>query len=204
MTELLVERPYYFLHTFVGNQSMKHNEIMQKSGRTDWARMNKIDAFLYAPETPGGIEYALGLDLREVFCTVSKKSPAVTYHGNFGLVLDGAVKACFDNDSGRVLQDDGTYNDFVFSFTNRSTPEDLMGKWYDEYTKRGTFAWNEAILEKGSSVIGAFLDSSGPPEFPEMMSEVNDAYTRGELYENFVSKIRRCGLAILEIESIYQ
>lgn len=201
MSEVLEQKPYYFLHTFVGSHSRTFGSLMMDAGR-GWAAHYKIDTFLDTKEeTADGLHHALGLDLREVMCTVSKPAPelAVTYHDNYGLVLEGAVKACFDNDSGCALQANGTYNDFVFRFTNPSTPQDLMEKWYDGFTAETNFTWNEVVLHKGARVAGFFYDPNKPPSFPDPPNVTGRK--RGEDYEQILQKAQRCGLAALHINA---
>jgi hypothetical protein len=201
MTEYLSDQPYYFLHTLVGARSRELGRMMISAGRSEQPLHHKVDLFLNAsPETPEGVNLALGLDLREVMCTVSKRSPAVHYHDNYGLVMEGNVKACFDNDSGCDLQEDGTYSAPFFDFANSSSPEALMGDWYDEYeARKGSITWNEVILEKGSRVAGVFFDSDKPPLFPDYPKVTGR--TEGEEYDLFLEKARRCGLAVLHIQA---
>lgn len=191
-------KPYYFLHTLIGSHDKSF--YRQMSARPNRPEHYKIFSFLNAtPETPDGISYSMGLDLREVMCTVSKRVPAVSYHNNYGLILDGIVKKCFDNDSGCAVQEDGTYNNFCFDFTNKSTPDALVGEWYDNWLARDRPIWNEVVLAKGSRVIGAFHDPNRPPRFPDIRDESGLAY--GEKYDKFIDKVRRCGLALIEFES---
>ncbi|MDB5175871.1 MAG: hypothetical protein JWM81_729 [Candidatus Saccharibacteria bacterium] len=198
------ERPYYLLHTLVGDI----DPAMQKLCFTpegEWAApfsdqhpvpRRKIDLFLEAvPENPQGVTESMLLSRREVMTTVSKTNPAVTYHRPYGLILDGEIKECFDNDSGKVLQSDGTYNSHVFDFTNPIEPDGLLGPWYDEYTSARSLLWNEAVLKKGSKVIGAFRD-------PRLDTTHQAITGRGESpseYDLFMDKVQKCGLGVLDI-----
>ncbi len=195
MPEVLLEQPYYFLHTLVGNSGRAFGPLMTRHNRA-WPPLRKMETFLGAdPESAEGASLALGLDLREVMCTVSRKSPAVTYHSPFGLVLEGSVKACFDNDTGKVLTEDGTYNDATFDFTHESTPDQLMGEWYEKFTHASRFTWNEVILEKNSKIIGAFHD----PRIESMRVLISDCREPKLEYSRFMEKVQKCGLALLEI-----
>ncbi len=191
----LANKPYYLLHTLVGYRGDALGPIFYDHNR-EWPPLRKMDVFLEAePETPEGVTEAFGLDIREVMCTVSRRRPAVTYHSPYGLVLEGEVKACFDNDTGKSLQEDGTYSDNAFDFTHESTPEQLMGKWYKGFTRSSHFTWNEAILAKGSKVAGAFHD----PRAKTMGLSVSDCRYPKVEYGQFLDKVQRCGLELLEI-----
>jgi hypothetical protein len=181
MAEAIPQQDYYFLRTLVG--------------------YGKMEMFLRAePDTPEGITEALQLDSREVMCTVSAPAPAVTYHSPFGLIFEGEVRACFDNDTGAVLQSDGTYNDHVFELTNPSTPEELMGDWYKNFIRRSDFFhWNEVILAKGSRVVGAFHD----PRIERMDAHISACANPMEEYRRFMEKVQNCGLGLLDIISVH-
>lgn len=198
--ELLKSRPYYFLHTLIGTHSREFGRIMLAAGRSDFPELYKIESFLNSEDdTPQGVADYMGLDLREIMCTVSRPSPSVNYHRRYGLVLDGNVRVCYDNDSGAGLQEDGTYNDHMFEFTSETTPDELMGEWYDEYKKAVKFTWNEVVLEKGAEVIGVFYDPKKTLRFPESRTE--SRRTQQEEFELFLDKAERCGLPVLHIDA---
>ncbi|HSH55820.1 MAG TPA: hypothetical protein VK983_03270 [Candidatus Limnocylindrales bacterium] len=200
----LPERPYYLLHTLVGATDPGLDALIVTSAENRMppyseerpVPWSKIDMLLEAvPESPEGVTESLLLSRREVMATVSKPDPAVVYHHPYGLVLDGKIKECFDNDTGKVLQADGTYNSHVFDFTHPTTPDELLGDWYEDFTNAGSLTWNEAILSRGSEVIGAFRD----PRLDTTHRAITDRGETPSEYDLFIDKVRRCGLEVLDI-----
>src|SRR5437763_1587257 len=124
----LSERPYYLFHTLFGKHDRTHHRVLSLHGR-NCDEIFKIDSFLNAPNPPEVIAFSLGLNIREVICTISQLSPAVTYHRPYGLILHGEIRVSYDNDSGLLLQENGEYKGEPFSFVNETTPDELLGKW---------------------------------------------------------------------------
>ncbi len=185
------EKPYYYLHTMVDTNAAVFSSIMGQHGR-ERPPIKKLDVFLSASdETPDGVSRAMGFDVREVLCTISKSNPAVTYHKPYGLVLDGVMKSCFDGDTGKVLKSDGEYDDHLFDFTNETTADHILGEWYDDYELKNRFTWNEALLAKGARVVGAFHD----PRI-ETMRQIGGTK---EEYRQFIDKVGRCGLDLFQV-----
>lgn len=171
--------------------------ITKSRPRKFW--LNKIDLFFHAEDSSEGIAKALGLDLREVMTTVTRTDPAFTYHSSFGLVLDGEIKACFDYDTGKLLLENGEYNDHLFSFTHQTTPEELAGRWYEERKTWEAFTWNEAILAKGSRVTGAFYDPRCSTDSISPLMSENKIIE----FKKFLDKVNRAKLPLLEIRAKY-
>lgn len=198
MAEFIPVQPHYFLHTLVGATDNYFGERMSANGREWPLSPYKIDVVLDAqPESAEGITHALGLDIRQVMATVSKVSPATTYHNSYGLVLEGEAVGFYDNDSGKGLRLDGTYSDSLIGFTKPTTLDELTTEWYDKFVPSRQFTWNEVILAKGARVIGAFYD---PRHNPGKLPTANGR-PEAEEYEMFLDKIKRCSLKILEIEA---
>lgn len=188
----------HLFYTLFGPHAYAFPKIMRKAGRDPdfW----KIDSFLSAPDSGEGINRNLGLDLREIICTVSKTSPAVTYHRSFGLVIEGEVKAYFDNDTGKVLQEDGRYNDYLFEFTHQTTRQFLLGPWYEQFTGGNYFIWNEAILDKGSRVIGAFYD----PQIDRDLMKFDYSHYQEREFDLFFDKAQKIGLPLIPISAKFK
>ncbi len=190
------QESHYFFRTLIGTNPEVFYDIMKRSGRGrigPW----QIENFLDAPDSLEGINLALGLDLREVMCTVSKRSPAVTYHRPFGLILEGNIKSFYDNDSGKRLLENGMYNNFIFDFTREVGLNYLLTQWYLTFENAQRFIWNEGILEKGSRVIGAFFD---PNIDQKKMDYRYSPYAEPE-FDSFIKKAKSSGLELLEISA---
>lgn len=182
------------LYTLYGWNAEAFPKIMRRAGR-DFGGAWKINTFLRAPESPEGIEQALGLDLREVFCTVSRFDPAVTYHRPYGLVLTGQVRGYYDDDTGKVLQEDGEYSGGKYDFASEITKDELMNGWYEKFQRTERFIWNEAILAKGARVIAAFYD----PKADATLESYDYSPFGCRERELFLEKAKKSGLSLVQI-----
>lgn len=198
-TKYELGKDYYFFHSFVENQADVFRRLMYNAGRDPDGE--KFYNFYHSGDSVQEVEKSLGLDIREIMCCVSKVDPAVVYHRPFGLILSGKPKVFFDNDSGNVMLPDGTYNSkpYYSSTTKQVSLDTLLTSWYDTFSKRnGRSRWNEAILNKGSKIIGAFHD----PNYDfEMMSFAYGSTFQEKEYCKFLEKIDQLCLNLIEINA---
>ncbi len=188
----------HLLHSFIGYYT---DEFFRVMGERD-PDHEKFMTFYHSEDDVSELEKRLGLDVREIICCVSKPDPAVVYHRPYGLILSGKIKAMFDNDSATSMLPDGTYNGLrPADFTNETDLQTLMTTWYDKFEEARAFTWNEAILRKGSKIVGAFHD---PAFDPGRMQFAGMCTYKEQEYLKFLEKIDRLGLNLLEINAKFK
>ncbi len=189
----------FLLHTLVGSYPSNFTSLMYVHKRNyDYAKFPHFAHF--AGNTLEEVEKGMGLDLREIICCASKKSPAVTYHKSFGLILSGDIKKVYDGDSALCMNENGEYPlELPYGNTKETTLEHLMGSWYEDFKKTDYFHWNEVILNKGAHIVGAFHDPRYKPSFTRI--DYRQDETQEKVYEKFLKKVDMLGLDLLEIEA---
>lgn len=191
---------FYFLHTLTGEYTSRHFDIlMAHFGEWDkgWSHW-KTENFIEGPDTAEGMALHMGLAFREVMCTLSRVRNAVSYHLPYGLILEGEVARCFDDDSGLYLGADGVYEGDVLAATTEVSLANLAANYDKSFGSRvSKRKWNEVVLKKGAKIVGAFHD---PGMSPLWHKQSGDLAPEDE-YRQVMKKCRALGLKVLEIEA---
>ena len=184
-------RPLYLLHTLLKSFPPELTRYLTGLGHVIIPR--KTDNVLRGGDSIADIEVALALAHREIICTLSRApDDAIYYHAEYGLVLDGEVRTCYDNDSGWTYADNGRYErPPLRPYANEITLEALADN-YDKLHPHGATNWNEVILHPGARVVGAFVDRG---DYAYMLPDMKEAL------DLFLEKCEAVGLPILEVRS---
>ena len=73
-----------------------------------------------------------------------------------------------------------------------------MTTFYKRFEKSQTRIWNEAVLKKGSKIIGAFHDPSFDPEHMRFMG---DCTYKNKEYGKFLEKVKQLDLPLMEVNA---
>jgi len=181
-------REMFLFHTLLGNFPRHLISYLRRLGiNTEY---KKLDNFLYGAGDIASVENRLGLAHREIMCTLSTKETAVYYHAPFGLIIDGEVRICYDNDSGLQYNEHGEYTGAPFHFTHETGIQAIADN-YDKIHPVNVFKWTEVILRPGARIIGAFIDK----ERALLCSQEEE-----ENVKRFLDRSNHLNLPLLEVQ----